>query len=118
MVVARMHGRWLAAVLLTLSLAACGQAGVEFTVRNVGAVALDSAVIHTTGYSYAVGDVPAGASRTVWVSATAESHIEVEHGTDGRTRLVVDTYFEPGYAGTVMAEVRSDSVLRVEAQVR
>ena len=104
--------------LLLPALLGCGTSGVEFTLRNVDAAPLDSVVVHTTGYTYALGDVPAGASRTLRVQATGESHIEIAHGAEPRPRLVVDTYFERGYAGTVTAEVRRDSVVRVESHVR
>ena len=104
--------------LLVPALLGCGTSGVEFTLRNVGAAPLASVVVHTTGFTYPLGDVPTGDTRTVRVEARGESHIELEHGAGQRTRLVVDTYFERGYTGTVIAEVRPDSVVRVESQVR
>jgi hypothetical protein len=46
---------------------------------------------------------------------TDESHIELVHGRGERRHLVVETYFGPGYRGTVHARVRVDTVLAVES---
>ena len=105
-------------VLVAPALLGCGTSGIDFTLRNRDAARLESVIVHTTGFTYPLGDVPAGASRTVRVQSTGESHIEVEHGARPRLRLVVETYFERGYSGTVTAEVRRDTVVRVESHVR
>jgi hypothetical protein len=105
-------------VLLVAVFLGCGTSGIEFTLRNLDAARLDSVVVRTTGFSYPLGDLPAGVSRTVRVQSTGESHIEVEHGAKPRLRLVVDTYFERGYSGTVTADVRRDTVVRLESHVR
>lgn len=108
----------LSAALLGAALLGCGTSGVEFTLQNVSATPLDSVVVYTTGHTYLLGNVPAGTSRTIQVEAVSDSHIEVEHGTGTRSRLVVDTYFGKGYSGTVTAAVQPDSVVRVESHVR
>jgi hypothetical protein len=79
--------------------------------------ALDSVVVVTTGHRYELGHVPAGGRRTVRVQVTDESHIELVHGRGERRHLVVETYFGPGYRGTVHARVRVDTVLAVESAV-
>ena len=108
----------LSAMLLGSALLGCGAPGVEFTLQNVSATALDSVVVYTTGHTYLLGTVPPGTSRAIQVEAVGDSHIEVEHGTGTRSRLVVDTYFGKGYSGTVTAAVGPDSVVRVESHFR
>lgn len=89
--------------------------GLMVTVKNVSAEPLMSVVVHVTGSSQTLGNIPPGESKTVDVSPTGESHVEIEH-TKGR--LVVDTYFEAGYQGRITAEITAGEVVRVQGDVR
>jgi hypothetical protein len=88
--------------------------GVTVTVTNVSAQPLSRVVVHVTGESYPLGDIQAGEKRSVRVSPTGESHIEIEHS---KGRLIVDTYFENGYRGKISVEVTEVEVKRVQDDV-
>lgn len=89
--------------------------GLTVTVKNVSAEPLTSVVVHITGSSQALGDIRPGESRTVEVSPTGESHVEIEHAEG---RLMVDTYFESGYQGSITVEITAGEVVRVQDNVR
>ena len=91
-------------------------AGVEFTLKNAGADALRSVTVHVTGRSYELGDIPLGGAKTVKLSPTSESHIEVRLAT-GRN-LSIDCYLEHGYRGRINATVTSTAVVAVTDEVR
>jgi hypothetical protein len=86
---------------------------IRLMVENVGQTPLDSVIVFTTGRSYPIGTIPAGATRELLIGANGESHIELEHGRAGRRRLIVGTYFESGYRGSIRVRVTVDSVLAV-----
>jgi hypothetical protein len=71
--------------------------GVTVVIRNVGDESLQSVVVHVIGNSYSIGDINAGAVKTVKVVSEGDSHIVIEYGN--QERLVVDTYFGKGYRG-------------------
>ena len=89
--------------------------GVIVTVRNVGDQPLSGVIVHVTGNSYPLGDIPAGDARSVRVRPVGESHIEIEHA---KGRLVVDAYFEGGYRGGVSVDVSETVIKRVQNDVR
>lgn len=91
-------------------------AGVEFTLTNLGANALRSVTVQVTGRSYGLGDIPPGASKTVKLNPTSESHIELRLAT-GRN-LTIDCYIEPQYRGRINATVTSTAVVAVTDDVR
>ena len=84
---------------------------LQFTLENAGPGVLDSVVVITTGHRYPLGSIAPGEHRSVQVTASGESHFEVEYGLGHRHRLNVGGYFEPGYLGSYYARVRPDSVL-------
>ena len=90
--------------------------GITVELRNTGAEPLRAAIVHVTGNSYPLGDLPAGSSKKVVVAPTGESHVEIEH--EGHTPLIVDCYFEPGYTGTITVEVTPQQVGRVQSSIR
>lgn len=90
--------------------------GITVEVRNTGTEPLRATIIHVTGNSYPLGDLPAGSSKKVVVEPTSESHVEIEH--DGHTPLIVDCYFEPGYTGTIAVEVTPHKIGRVQSSIR
>jgi hypothetical protein len=91
---------------------------ITLTLENVGRSQLDSVVVLTTGRSYPVGSLPAGASRRLLIGADGESHIEVEHGIQSRQRLVVGTYLESGYGGRITVRLTADSVMAISDSIR
>jgi hypothetical protein len=94
--------RLLGILVVTLAVAPAlgcrGRDSVALTLENVGQIPLDSVVVFTTGRSYPIGSLSAGGPRRLMIGATGESHIEVEHGTQRRRRLVVDTISRVGMA--------------------
>jgi hypothetical protein len=89
--------------------------GVTVVVINVGVQPLSVVVVHVTGESYPLGDIQAGETRSVRVSPTGESHVEIEHS---KGRLIVDTYFESGYRGKIAIEVTESEIKRVQHDVQ
>ncbi|WP_020654294.1 hypothetical protein [Massilia niastensis] len=89
--------------------------GVTFVARNVGTEPMRSVVVHVTGRSYPIGDLAPGASKSVRVSPTSESNIELSQS--GHARLTVGGYFEKGYRGTISADVTTESVVMVRDEV-
>ena len=91
---------------------------IRLMVENLGRTPLDSVIVLTTGRSYPIGTIPAGTTRELLIGANGESHIELEHGRAGRRRLIVGTYFESGYRGSIRVRVTADSVLTVLDSIR
>jgi hypothetical protein len=85
---------------------------VRFTVKNVDGKPLRAVVVHVTGRSYPIGDLEPGAIKTVELSPTGESDIDLSSA--GNPRLKVDCYFEPGYGGRISAEVTAIDVVAVQ----
>ena len=111
---------WMKPALAVIALATvssdCSSRGVTFTIRNVGNTPLAGVVVRVTGNSYSIGDVLVNQTRSVVVKPSGESHIEIEQA--GHQPLVVDCYFEPGYAGDVSADVTTDKVVSVKNNIR
>jgi hypothetical protein len=104
-------------ILALLALLAWPNPGrVTVTLVNVGNEPLRSAVVHVTGRSYAVGDIAAGGTTSVDVSATSDSHVELTSANG--PRLIVDSYFGSGYQGTVSADVTRTRVVNVRSAVQ
>ena len=100
--------------LAILTLASCTKwRGVTVTLANAGDQRLDSVVVYVTGRAYHIGSLDPEEQRSVRVRPTSESHVEVEHKGQLR-RLVLDTYFEPGYRQHIQARITSDSVLALQ----
>ena len=90
--------------------------GVTVVIRNVGDDSMKSVIVHVTGNSYPIGDIDAGATKTVKVVTTGESDIVIEHGNQGK--LVVGAYFESSYRGKISIVVTSDHVVNVKNETR
>jgi hypothetical protein len=106
-------------VLATVPVLGCRAAdSITLTLENVGRIPLDSVIVFTTGRSYPIGSIPAGASSHLLIGANGESHIEIEHGSHPRRRLRVGTYFENGYSGKINVRLTGDSVVAVLDSVR
>ena len=86
--------------------------GIEVIVENRDPTPLKSLVLHVTGASYPLGDVPPGAVVAKRVKPTGESHLEIEFtGADGKPRrLDAGGYFEPGYRGTIRLSIRDHQI--------
>jgi len=89
--------------------------GVTFVVKNVGEAPIRSLVVHVTGKSYAVGDIAPGASTSVRLNPTGESHIELE--VADHSRMKIDCYFEHGYGGSVAADLTPDGIVAVKSAI-
>ncbi len=89
---------------------------VTVVIHNVGDETLQSVVVHVTGNSYPIGDIAAGATKTVKVVPKGESHIEIEQ--HGHERLIVGTYFEQGYSGKITIDVTQNQVINVKNEIR
>jgi len=87
---------------------------LNLVVRNVDSVALHSVVVHVTGNSISIGDIPAGQSRSIRLATTGESHVELELATG---RLIINCYFEDGYEGRIKAEVTRSTVVTAKCDV-
>jgi len=90
--------------------------GVTVVIRNVGDDSMKSVIVHVTGNSYPIGDIDAGATKTVKVVTTGESDIVIEHGN--QEKLVVGAYFESSYRGKISIDVTSDHVVNVKNETR
>ncbi len=93
---------------------------VTVTVRNSGTTPLHDLQVHVTGQTYGLGDVAGGTLKKCTVRPTSESHVEISYRlTDGATkRHTVDCYIEPGYRGTVDAEIENGKLIRSSHQIR
>jgi hypothetical protein len=89
------------------------------TVDNLGPDRLSRVIVHVTGRAYPLGDLRSGEARTVLVSPTSESHVEVEFTTSDGTnaRLSADCYFEPGYHGTIRVVIENARIKRVDQDI-
>ena len=110
----------IAAAIVVLVLALAGAAlfylnqPLTLVVHNVDSEPLHAVVVHVTGNLIPIGDIPAGQSRSVRLSTTGESHVELEHASG---HLAVGCYFEDGYRGRITAEVTRSAVVRAECDV-
>ncbi len=86
--------------------------GVTFIAKNVGTESIRSVVVHVTGKSYLIGDIAPGASKSVVLNPTSESHVELTFA--GHPRLTIDCYFEKGYGGTLATELTVEKVVTVK----
>jgi hypothetical protein len=86
--------------------------GVEFTLKNVGAETLPSVTVEVRGKSYALGDIPPEASKTVKVNPHGESDIKLRFANG--LRLTIDCYIETDYGGSIEANVTSRAVVAVK----
>ncbi len=81
------------------------------TVHNGDSSTFKSCVVQVTGNSYPIGDLPPGASTTVNVNPTGESHIVVEY-TDGKgvkRRVPVDCYMDVGIGMKIEFKIASET---------
>lgn len=89
--------------------------GLHVTVKNVDSLPVRSVVVFVSENSYAVGDIGAGETKRVQVSAAGESDIEIEHAGG---RFSADTYFEGTYRGDIRIEITAREIVRVDNDTR
>jgi hypothetical protein len=100
--------------LAPLLFASCTEwRGVTVSLENGDTKRLDAVMVHVTGRGYPIGSLGPGQRESVLVRPTSESHVEVAHAARSE-RLVVDSYFEPGYRQHIEARITADSVLWVQ----
>ena len=94
--------------------------GIQVTVQNTGSTPMHSVVLHVTGATYELADIPPGASATARVKSTGESHLEIEFtDSDGKVqRLDAGGYFESGYRGTVFVSVNDGAIEENEQDIK
>jgi len=107
----------MAVAVLCLSSCSSNPYGAKVVVKNVGKVPLHSVVVHVTGRSYPLGELPVGENRSVKAYPTGESHVVIEHvdQSSGNKKLPVDCYFELGYRTTINVEITEDSVVKTDS---
>jgi hypothetical protein len=94
--------------------------GVYVTVINHGPEALHAVTIQVTGRAYSLGDLAPGQSGRRKVLPTSESHADIEY-TDAagrRIRLEGGGYFEPGYRGELVFEIRDGKLEITKNDIR
>ena len=79
-----------------------------------------SVVLHVTGVSYQLGDIPPGASATARVRPTSESGLEIEFtDSDGKVqRLNAGGYFESDYRGTIRVSIKDGAIETNEQDIK
>lgn len=100
------------ALIATYALSRGHGPGVTLTLSNVSAVTMQSVTVRVTGRSYAIGDLVPGASKSIAVHPSADSHIELVF--DRTRRLKIDGYLERGYRGKIAAAVTPERVVAVK----
>jgi len=96
------------------------RSGVHVTIKNTGNQSLRSVLLHATGASHSLGDIPPGATAHAVLHATGESHLEIEFtAPDGQPyRLDAGGYFEPGYRGTMDISINDGVIEKNEQRIR
>lgn len=94
--------------------------GIHVTIQNTGRQPLHSVVLHVTGASYSLGDIPPAATAHATLHPTGESHLEFQFtDTDGQLqRLDAGGYFEAGYRGTINVSIKDGAIVKNEQQIR
>jgi hypothetical protein len=94
--------------------------GIQVTIQNTGATAMRSVVLHVTGVSYEIGDIPPGASAVARVNPTGESGLEIEFtDSEGKVqRLNAGGYFESGYRGTIRVSIKDGTIEKNEQDIK
>ena len=107
-------------VVLVVLVAFLFRSGIHVTIKNTGSQPLRSVVLHVTGASYTLGDIPPGASAQATVHATGESHLEIEFtDPDGQPqRLDAGGYFEASYRGKINISIKDGVIEKNEQQIR
>jgi hypothetical protein len=103
------------AVVLLAAVLAWRPAGVNFTLVNAGAQPLLGVRVLVTGRDYPIGDLAPGETKRLRLSPTGDSHVEL--ALAGGRRLVIGSYLQPGYRGSLEARVTADAVLTVRNEV-
>ena len=95
------------------------RSGIHVTIRNTGSQPLRSVVLHVTGASYNLGEIPPEATAQTTVNATGDSHLEIELVDDDQTkRLDAGGFFQPRYRGTIDISIKDGLIEKNEQQIR
>lgn len=111
--------KWTACLFVNALVLACAVFGwwmvrprLVMSVQNSDTEPMNSVVLHVTGASYSIGDIDAGETISTEVYPTGDSHLEVEFSTEDepRNRVAVDSYFGPGWDGTLRVSIREGQI--------
>ncbi len=93
--------------------------GVHVNVTNVGDTALENVVVEVTGGKFEIGTVEAGATESIKVHATGESHVRLRWESGGKKGFGrVDCYFEgDDYHGDVDVEIEGEIMKSSKAEL-
>jgi len=97
--------------------------GVEVCLHNVDSQPLRSGEVAVRSSLstrlFEVGDLAPSATACVWVKADNEASVDVTFAMPGRAPEVIqlDGYIEPGYSGSISAEVTGDGARSVKNNV-
>src|SRR5579863_1704711 len=104
---------WLMAVVgALLALAVSLWPHIQVTVENNGQRSVCELVVHVTGRSYPLGDLPPGASKNVIVAPSGESSIVIEFQDETGHKFQSDAgeYIEPGYNASIIVSITNGVV--------
>lgn len=91
--------------------------GIVVTIQNKESTGLIAATVHVTGRSYRIGDIAPQQTKSVRVFPQRDSHIEIEHGSATRQRVIVDTYLNKGDRGTLKVEIVAGKAIIISNHV-
>ena len=114
--------RWLVVILIPVAIGVAYwglQSGVEVILVNHNPAPLRNVVIHVTGASYRIGDLPFDQTVRLRVHTTGESHLEIEfkNSSNKLQREIVDCYFESNDSGSIKVDFFNGD-LRIEDHIK
>ncbi len=92
--------------------------GAQITVVNRSTAELTNVIAAGTGFSQAVGSIPAGEQRSVSVSPRGESGLQINFDANGKHFLSIPQgYFEGGSSYKVTATVAPDFTVILDTKL-
>jgi predicted NAD-dependent protein-ADP-ribosyltransferase YbiA (DUF1768 family) len=88
--------------------------------RRLVTEGMRSVVLHVTGASYQLGDIPPGASAKARVRSTGESGLEIEFTDPDEKVQQLDAggYFESGYRGTIHVSIKNGTTVTNQQDIK
>jgi len=97
--------------------------GIEVCVRNVDTQPMHSGEVTVTSSlstrRYSIGDLAPSNRSCVWVKADNEASVDVTFALPGdkSKTIPLDGYIEPGYSGSISAEVTAEGARDIKRDV-